>query len=53
MKKYIILKLLGLISVLTMSAYVIIFPINSNIGKILGLCGIMIYFVFTLHYIGV
>jgi len=32
--------LIGLISIITLSAYVIIFPINSTYGKILGLSGI-------------
>ena len=45
-----ITALIGLISIITLSAYAIIFPINTNIGKILGLSGAMIYFVFTLSY---
>ena len=43
--------LIGLMSIITISAYAIIFPINTTIGKILGLSGVMIYFVFTLSYI--
>ena len=43
--------LIGLMSVITISAYAIIFPINTTIGKILGLSGVMIYFIFTLSYI--
>ena len=46
-----ITALIGLMSIITLSAYAIIFPINTNIGKILGLLGVMIYFVFTLSYI--
>ena len=43
--------LFGLMSIITLSAYAIIFPINSNYGKILGLSGVMIYFVFTISHI--
>ena len=43
--------LIGLMSIITLSAYAIIFPINSTFGKILGLLSVMIYFVFTLSYI--
>jgi len=43
--------LIGLMSVIIISAYAIIFPINTTIGKILGLSGVMIYFIFTLSYI--
>jgi len=43
--------LIGLMSIITISDYAIIFPINTTIGKILGLLGVMIYFVFTLSYI--
>ena len=46
-----ITALIGLMSIITLSAYAIIFPINSNYGKILGLSGVMVYFVFTLSYI--
>lgn len=45
------IALIGLMSIITISAYAIIFPINSTHGKILGLLGVMIYFVFTLSYI--
>ena len=43
--------LIGLMSIIILSAYAIIFPINTTIGKILGLSCVMIYFVFTLSYI--
>ena len=44
-------KLLGLISIVIISSYTIIFPLNTYAGKILGLLGIMVYFVFTLSWI--
>jgi len=46
-----LLLLFGLMSIITLSAYTIIFPINSFYGKILGLSTVMIYFVFTLNWI--